>query len=81
MSGTLHLAQAQSNRGARGRKRDFPACPQVPSARHGAPQTLCGIGHKAEGQFICHQPLHQPFGVDDYDQASPEDVAEAAKLL
>jgi transposase len=24
MSGTLHLAQAQSNRGARGRKRDFP---------------------------------------------------------
>ena len=24
VSGTLHLAQAQSNRGARGRKRDFP---------------------------------------------------------
>jgi hypothetical protein len=24
MSGTLHLAQAQSNRGARGRKKDFP---------------------------------------------------------
>src|ERR1700730_15665323 len=24
MSGTLHLAQAQSNRGTRGRKRDFP---------------------------------------------------------
>jgi transposase len=24
MSGTLHLAQAQSNRGRRGRKRDFP---------------------------------------------------------
>src|ERR1700680_3417811 len=24
MSGTLHLAQAQSNRGPRGRKRDFP---------------------------------------------------------
>lgn len=24
MSGTLHLAQAQSNRGPRGRKKDFP---------------------------------------------------------
>ena len=24
MSGTLHLAQAQSNRGRRGRKNDFP---------------------------------------------------------
>ncbi len=24
MSGTLHLAQAQSNRGPQGRKRDFP---------------------------------------------------------
>ena len=24
VSGTLHLAQAQSNRGPRGRKRDFP---------------------------------------------------------
>src|SRR6266853_816226 len=24
MSGTIHLAQAQSNRGARGRKKDFP---------------------------------------------------------
>jgi hypothetical protein len=24
MSGALHLAQAQSNRGPRGRKRDFP---------------------------------------------------------
>jgi hypothetical protein len=24
MAGTLHLAQAQSNRGARGRKKDFP---------------------------------------------------------
>jgi hypothetical protein len=24
MSGTLHLAQAQSNRGTRGRKKDFP---------------------------------------------------------
>jgi hypothetical protein len=35
----------------------------VPSARDGAPQTLFGIGHKAEGQFIGHQPLHQPFGV------------------
>lgn len=26
VSGTLHLAQAQSNRGAGGRKKDFPGC-------------------------------------------------------
>jgi len=37
----------------------------VTSARDGAPQTLFGIRHKAEGQFIGYQPLHQPFGVGE----------------
>ena len=35
MSGTLHLAQAQSNRGRRGRKKDFPN-----SKRNGVPKLL-----------------------------------------
>jgi hypothetical protein len=43
----------------------FVAGPLPPSARDGAPQALFAIGHKAEGQFIGHQPLHQPFGVGE----------------
>src|SRR5246500_860657 len=40
-SGTLHLAQAQSNRGRRGRKRDFPDAERLVT-RLGAPRILVG---------------------------------------
>jgi hypothetical protein len=36
LAGTLHLAQAQSNRGAGGRKRDFPRCSGVARKRGAA---------------------------------------------
>src|SRR6516165_8813388 len=31
-------------------------------AHHCAPEPLFSIGHKAQGQLLSHQPLHQPFG-------------------
>jgi len=40
MSGTLHLAQAQSNRGPRGRKKDFPDAEAGRVGRAG----LAGVG-------------------------------------
>src|SRR5229473_1435264 len=35
----------------------------VLSAHYGAPQSLFGIGHKAQGQLLGHEPLHQPFRI------------------
>ena len=38
----------------------YPVAGQlVLSAHHGAPQSLFGIGHKAQGQLLGHKPLHQ----------------------
>src|SRR5215467_6289037 len=42
----------------------LPAC-------HRPPQTLLGIGHKAQRQFPGHQPLHQAFGIGEITLASP----------
>jgi len=33
------------------------------AARHRAPQSLFGIGHEAQDQFLGHQPFHQSFGI------------------
>ena len=43
----------------------------VLSPRHRSPQTLFGIGHKAQSQFPGHQPLHQTFGIWEVLLASP----------
>src|SRR6266403_979857 len=49
-----------------------PIAPQlVLLARYLPPQTLLGIGHKAQSQFPGHQPLHQAFGVGEIPLASP----------
>ena len=40
-------------------------------ARHRPPQTLLGIGHKAESQFSGHQSLDQTFGIGKIPLASP----------
>src|ERR1700730_16511225 len=43
----------------------------VLSARYRPPQTLLGVGHKAQSQFPRHQPLHQAFGIWEIPLASP----------
>ncbi len=35
----------------------------VLAAHHGAPETLLGVGHEAQGQLLSDQALHQPFGI------------------
>jgi hypothetical protein len=35
------------------------------AARHRPPQTLFGIRHKAQDQFLRYQPFHQTFGVGE----------------
>src|SRR6202022_1356130 len=47
MSGALHLAQAQSNRGRRGRKRDFPDAERLVK-RLGAHELILSFGPAAE---------------------------------
>ena len=32
-------------------------------AHHGPPEPLLGVGHKAQGELLCDQPLHQTFRV------------------
>src|SRR6266571_4397388 len=43
----------------------------VLSPRHRPPQTLLGIGHKAQSQFPGHQPFHQAFGIGKILLAPP----------
>ena len=43
----------------------------VLGAHHGSPQTLLGIGHKAQDQLVSDQPLHQTFGVREIVLAPP----------
>ena len=45
VSGTLHLAQAQSNRGPRGRKRDFPDAERLVKRLVAQELTLIGSGN------------------------------------
>src|SRR5258708_10781584 len=45
MSGTLHLAQAQSNRGRRGRKRDFPDAARLVKGLGAPALTLSFLPH------------------------------------
>ena len=49
-----------------------PIAPQlVLLARLRPPQTLLGVGHKAQNQFASHQPFYQAFGIDEIPLASP----------
>jgi len=33
------------------------------ASHHGPPEPLFGVGHKAQGELLGHQTLHEPFGV------------------
>ena len=35
----------------------------VLAAHHGPPEPLLGVGHKAQGELLGHQALHQSFGI------------------
>jgi hypothetical protein len=61
-SGTLHLAQAQSNRGRRGRKRDFVDAERLVCARCGAASMANG---NAQEVPVAARPsaVAQPIGV------------------
>src|SRR5712691_4137458 len=37
----------------------------VLSAHYGAPQSLFGIGHKAQGQLLGHEPFYQSFRIGE----------------
>src|SRR5262244_293903 len=41
----------------------FVTRPLIPCARECSPQTLFGIGHKAQGQLLRHKPLYQTFRI------------------
>ncbi len=57
----------------------YPIAPQlILLVRNCPPQTLLGIGHKAQNQFPGHQPLHQAFGVGEIPRASPSPRLDCA---
>lgn len=35
----------------------------VLASHHGPPEPLLGVGHNAQGQFLCDQALHEAFGI------------------
>lgn len=38
--------------------------------RHGAPETLRHIGHEAEGELLCHEPLDQTLRIGEVSLAA-----------
>ncbi len=57
LAGTLHLAQAQSNRGPGGRKKDFP---DLLAAHHDAVQRLAEIPHASSPRLTGKPKSPQP---------------------